>query len=148
MENEELIELLRFKFKSNIEKVFIRHKNRVLIQIKKEVLTKIAAFLYKDQGLRFIIASAMISDNKFEIIYHFSNDKSGLVLNIQVFLPYQKPEIESLVPLFVAADWIEREMHELFGIRFLNHPNLAPLLSQGNWVPNAFPYSKDKKLKA
>ncbi|MDP2423258.1 MAG: NADH-quinone oxidoreductase subunit C [Bacteroidales bacterium] len=148
MENEELIELLQFKFKINIEKVFIQYKNRVLMQIRQEKLMKIATYLYKDQGLRFIIASAMASDDKFEIIYHFSNDKTGLIVNLQVFLPREKPEIESLVPLFVAADWIEREMHELFGIRFLNHPNLVPLLSQGNWEPNAFPYAKNQKPKA
>jgi NADH-quinone oxidoreductase subunit C len=142
MDNQELIELLKFKFKTDIQNVYIRYKNRVMMQVKHEVLKKVATYLYKDQGLRFIIASAMDNGDKFEIVYHFSKDDTGLMLNLQVFLPKEKPVIESLVPLFVAADWIEREMHELFGIRFLNHPNLVPLISDGNWEDKAFPYAK------
>jgi len=142
MDNQELIELLKFKFKNDIQNVYIRYKNRVMMQVKREVLKKAATYLYKEQGLRFIIATAMDNGDKFEIIYHFSKDDTGLMLNLQVFLSKEKPEIESLVPLFVAADWIEREMHELFGIRFLNHPNLVPLISDGNWEDKAFPYAK------
>ena len=142
MDNQELIELLKFKFKNDIQNVYIRYKNRVMMQVKREALKKAATYLYKEQGLRFIIATAMDSGDKFEIVYHFSKDDTGLMLNLQVFLSKEKPEIESLVPLFVAADWIEREMHELFGIRFLNHPNLVPLISDGNWQKETFPYAK------
>lgn len=146
MDNQELIELLKFKFKTDIQNVYIRFKNRVTLMVKREVMKKIATYLYKEQGLRFIIASAMDNGDRFEIVYHFSKDDTGLMLNLQVFLSKEKPEIESLVPLFVAADWIEREMHELFGINFLNHPNLVPLISDGNWKDKAFPYAK-KTLK-
>ncbi|MBE0661274.1 MAG: NADH-quinone oxidoreductase subunit C [Bacteroidales bacterium] len=142
MDNQELIELLKFKFKNDIQQVYIRFKNRVTLQVKKEGLPKLATYLFKEHRARFIIASAMDNSDKFEIVYHFSKDDSGLMLNLKVFLPKEKPEIESLVPLFVAADWIEREMHELFGIKFLNHPNLVPLISNGNWEDKAFPYAK------
>jgi NADH-quinone oxidoreductase subunit C len=147
MDNQELIELLKFKFKNDIQNVYIRYKNRVVMQVKREVLKKVATYLYNEQGLRFIIATAMDNGDKFEIVYHFSKDDTGLMLNLQVFLSKEKPEIESLVPLFVAADWIEREMHELFGIRFLNHPNLVPLISDGNWKTDSFPYAKKKLTK-
>jgi NADH-quinone oxidoreductase subunit C len=142
MDNQELIELLKFKFKNDIQHVYIRFRNRVTLQVKREALPKLATYLFKEHKARFIIATAMDSGDKFEIVYHFSYDPTGLMLNLQVFLSKEKPEIESLVPLFVAADWIEREMHELFGINFLNHPNLVPLISDGNWEDKAFPYAK------
>ncbi len=141
MESQELVELMKFKFKSDIVRTHVRFKNRIHAEVKREVLFALASWLFKDNGLRFIIASASDLGHCFEIFYHFSHDKTGLVLNLQVFLPYDKPETESLVPLFVAADWIEREMHELFGIRFKNHPHLAPLLSNGNWKSDNFPYA-------
>jgi NADH:ubiquinone oxidoreductase subunit C len=59
-----------------------------------------------------------------------------------VSLDRKKPEIESLANLINAANWIEREIHELFGIKFINHPNLTKLISDGNWKEDDFPYAK------
>ena len=72
-------------------------------------------------------------------------DKSGLILNLHVILDSKKPEVESLSNMFEATNWIEREMHELFGIDFLNHPNLDQLLSEGNWAKGVYPYRKTFK---
>jgi len=80
------------------------------------------------------------SKKGFEIYYHFSKDEIGFILNVHVILPEDKPEIESLANNFVAANWIEREMHELFGINFLNHPNPDKLISEGNWAEGVYPY--------
>jgi len=63
-------------------------------------------------------------------------------MNLHVILPAEKPEIESLTGSFEGANWIEREMHEILGINFLNHPNLEKLISQGNWAEGVYPYRK------
>lgn len=145
METNEFIELMKFKFKLNVLRVYIRYKNRVLIDLEKDFLFKAAAFLYKELNFRFIIATGLDNGKAFEIIYHFSNDKTGLIANIRVQVPRQKPRIESLVPLFVAADWIEREMHELLGITFINHPELKSLFSDGNWKEGDYPLQKPER---
>jgi len=142
MDNSELIEQIKSGFSAEIEQVLIRRTNRIQIQVRPGKITELAEWLYRELGFRFIIASASDLGDKFEIVYHFSYDKTGLVLNLRVLLPHEKPEIKSLAPLIVAADWIEREMHELFGIRFLNHPHLTPLFSDGNWGADTFPYAK------
>ena len=105
----------------------------------------VATHLYKNMGLRFIIATALHTRKGFEILYHFSLDSTGLILNIRVILPHNQPEIESLSNLFNASNWIEREMHELFGIDFKNHPNQEKLISEGNWAEGVYPYRKDFK---
>ncbi len=143
--NQEIIEFLKFKFKTDILKVLIRFKNRIMVQVRPKILLDVASYLFKEKGFRYVIASAMDTGENYEIIYHFSNDATGLLLNIQVEISYDKPEIESMVPLFVAADWIEREIHELFGIKFNNHPDLKPLLSEGNWGKDEYPMRKEKK---
>lgn len=145
MENQELIELMKFKFKTDIEKVFVKYKNRVQIQIRKDLILKLAEWLFRSQGLRFIIATASDLGEKYEIVYHFSYDPTGLIINVQTFIPKEKPQVDSLVPLTTAADWIEREMHELFGIEFRNHPHLVPLLSEGNWKKEDYPFKKKPK---
>ena len=142
MDTQEFIDFMKFKFKHNVQRAFLRYKNRVLIDLEKDALFKVATVLYKEQHFRFIIATGLDKVKEFEITYHFSNDKTGLLANIRVNIPKKKPEVESLTPLFVAADWIEREIHELLGINFKNHPNMRSLLSDGNWGPGEYPYRK------
>jgi NADH:ubiquinone oxidoreductase subunit C len=78
-------------------------------------------------------------------IYHFSFDAEGLILSLHVILDNRNPHIESLSNMFSASNWIEREMHELFGIDFLHHPNQEKLLSEGNWAEGVYPYRKEFK---
>ena len=132
------------KFGTCVESVEVKSPLRATISIKPDKLVKISEFLYHQLKLRFIIASAFETKQGFEILYHFSNDNSGLILNIHVILSKKKPEIQSLTGVFEASNWIEREMHELFGIDFLNHPNLEKLISEGNWAEGVYPYRKSK----
>lgn len=145
MENDLIIEKLKEKFKDNIKDIIVKSHKRIIVTINPESLLKIAAYLFKDAGYRFVIASALHTKRGFEIHYHFSYDSIGLLLNLHVILSADKPEIESLSNMFNASNWIEREMHELFGINFLNHPNLEKLISEGNWAEGVYPYRKDFK---
>ena len=118
---------------------------RISLTIEPDALVQISGHLFKTLGFRFIIASALHTKRGFEIFYHFSLDHSGLILNLLVILDGDKPEVESLSNMFEASNWIEREMHELFGIDFVNHPNLDQLLSEGNWAKGVYPYRKTFK---
>jgi NADH:ubiquinone oxidoreductase subunit C len=139
------IESLKKDFKSEILEVVQRNAKRIIVTIKPESILKIAGFLYKDAGFRFIIASAIHTRKGFEIQYHFSKDEAGLILNLHVVLDSGNPQVESLSNMFNASNWIEREMHELFGINFLDHPNQDKLISEGNWAEGVYPYRKDFK---
>lgn len=145
MENDTIIEKLKEEFKSGILEVSEKNQKRATVTIKPNSLLNMAVYLYKDAGFRFIIASALHTRKGFEIHYHFSKDSTGLILNLHVILDRDKPEIESLSNMFNASNWIEREMHELFGINFLNHPNQDKLISEGNWAEGVYPYRKDFK---
>jgi Ni,Fe-hydrogenase III component G len=139
------IEELKKDFDSDILEVAEKNPRRIIITIKPEAILNIAGFLYRDAGFRFIIASAIHTKRGFEIHYHFSKDESGLILNLHVILDRENPQVESLSNMFNASNWIEREMHELFGINFLNHPNQDKLISEGNWAEGVYPYRKDFK---
>jgi Ni,Fe-hydrogenase III component G len=142
METELIIEKFKLNFSPNILEVIIKNNKRLVITIKPDTIVKVASYLYKTEGFRFIIASALHTKRGFEIHYHFSKDDSGLILNIHVILDSNNPEIESLSNMFNASNWIEREIHELFGINFLNHPNQEKLISEGNWAEGVYPMRK------
>ena len=145
MENDPIIEKLKEEFKPDIIEVTVKNQKRVTITIRPVAILNVAGYLYKSAGFRFIIASAVHTRRGFEIHYHFSRDSAGLILNLHVILDRNNPEIESLSNMFNATNWIEREMHELFGINFLNHPNQDKLISEGNWAEGVYPYRKDFK---
>lgn len=147
MDNLELFELLKFNFKDDLITLSTDRPNRTVAEITPAILFRAAGYLFNEHGLRFIITSAMDVNGRFEILYHFSKDDTGMIITLKVSVPYDNPEVDSLVPLFVAADWIEREVHELFGIRFSGHPNLKPLISDGNWEKDYFPYKKQPDNK-
>jgi len=145
MDKELIIEKFKTKFQPDILEITEKNQRRIVITINPDSLTRIAEWLYKEEGFRFIIASALHTKKGFEIHYHFSKDEIGLILNIHVVLNKDKPEVESLSNMFNASNWIEREMHELFGINFLNHPNQEKLISEGNWAEGVYPYRKEFK---
>lgn len=140
-----ILQELQTSFTKEILDATARNERRVTLRIDPAALLPLSEHLFKELGFRFIIASALHTKRGFEIYYHFSYDKTGLVLNLHVILDQDKPEIDSLSNMFEATNWIEREMHELFGIDFINHPNLEQLLSEGNWATGEYPYRKKFK---
>lgn len=145
METDLVIEKFRETFKAEVIDIVKKSPKRTTVSVKPDSILKVAEYLYKGAGFRFIIASALHTKRGFEIYYHFSMDISGLILNIHVILDSDNPRIESLSNMFNASNWIEREMHELFGINFLNHPNQEKLISEGNWAEGVYPYRKEFK---
>lgn len=131
------------KFRPAINEILNANQRRITVSVDPLAMRDIAEYLYRTEGYRFIIASALHTRRGFEIYYHFSMDTTGLILNIHVILDSNKPEIESLSNLFNASNWIEREMHELFGINFLNHPDQDKLISEGNWAEGIYPMRND-----
>jgi NADH:ubiquinone oxidoreductase subunit C len=145
METESIIEKFKENFSSEILEIVTKNQKRIIITMKPDSIINVAGYLYKTAGFRFIIASALHTKRGFEIHYHFSKDEIGLILNIHVILSSDNPRIKSLSNMFSASNWIEREMHELFGIDFLNHPNQEKLISEGNWAEGVYPFRKEFK---
>jgi NADH-quinone oxidoreductase subunit C len=145
MNTELIIENFMEKFKSDILEVSVKNQKRIIITIMPDAIINVADFLYRKEEFRFIIATALHTKKGFEIHYHFSKDSIGLILNIHVILDKDNPQIESLSNIFNASNWIEREMHELLGINFLNHPNQEKLISEGNWAEGVYPLRKEFK---
>ncbi|HUX94750.1 MAG TPA: NADH-quinone oxidoreductase subunit C [Bacteroidales bacterium] len=140
-----LPEILKLNFNSDIQRIIVQQRKRLVINIRKEALLEIANYFLDELSYRFIITTAMLSDKGLVIIYHFSDDRNGYIINLLTELDESKPEIESLANLINAANWIEREIHELFGIKFTNHPNLTKLISDGNWKDNEYPYARKRE---
>jgi NADH-quinone oxidoreductase subunit C len=62
-------------------------------------------------------------------------------LRMEVLLQEDDPEVDSVTPLWAGADWLEREVWDMFGIRFRGHPNLKRILMYDEFVGH--PLRKD-----
>jgi len=113
---------------------------RVYFSVKKEDILKTVRFLFRELGLRFSIASGVDTPQAIEILYHFCDDVAGTVYSVRVLIEDKKsPEIDAITPLFPGAEWIEREMWEMLGIKFIGHPNLKRLLLAEDWPEEKYP---------
>jgi len=128
--------------------VFKHNERRLYITLPKEQIYDVTLFLHKEKGLRLSIATGIDTREGFEILYHFSYDKVGTYFTIKVLIPKENPKIKSIAPIYIAANWIEREMHELLGIDFDGHPNLKPLLTSDDWPEDKYPLRRDYESHA
>ncbi|MHC4913273.1 MAG: NADH-quinone oxidoreductase subunit C [Planctomycetota bacterium] len=120
--------------------------DRINLLCEAENSYAVNKFLFEDAGCRFVIVTGFEADDCFEVMYHFSYDQVGWVITVKAFIrDCEKPVIESITPLLPAAEWIEREIHDILGIDFKNHPNLKRLILADDWPEGVYPLRKEVK---
>ena len=84
-------------------------------------------------------------DARFEVVYQLHSPNLRQWLRVHVALDQQAPTIDSVVALWPAANWLEREVFDLFGIRFRGHPDLRRILLEADY--EGAPLRKDHPLR-
>ena len=69
-----------------------------------------------------------MADGQMEVVYDYFHFASPLHVVVRTRVPRDNPELPTISTVYPGANWHERETHDFFGIRFLGHPNLTPLL--------------------
>lgn len=75
------------------------------------------------------------------MVYHITSTQHRHTIVVKSKLDHKHPEIESVAHIWRTADFHEREVFDLFGITFLNHPDLRRILLTDDWV--GYPLRKD-----
>jgi Ni,Fe-hydrogenase III component G len=118
--------------------------NRVYLPCEAQHVYEVCRFLFDELRWRFVISTGVDAEDCFEVLHHFSDDASGTVVTVKAFVrDREAPELDSITPLIPAAEWIEREMHDLLGISFRNHPNLQRLILEDDWPEGVYPLRKE-----
>lgn len=102
----------------------------------KEINLKVLQFLYDDQELEFTFLTDLCgvhypdrAGEELCVVYHIHNLKKNIRLRYKIYTPSAKPDVFSASALFEAANWMERETYDFFGVNFLGHPNLKRILN-------------------
>jgi NADH-quinone oxidoreductase subunit C len=127
-----------------------------LAVVRPEFLTKVMAFLRDDPRLLFnLLVDVTAVDHlgrkpRFDVVYHLLSIPFKRRLRIKVRVEDGEPTVDSLTPLWGNANWLEREVWDMYGIHFTGHPDLRRILLyeefQGHPLRKDYPIRKRQPL--
>ncbi|MRJ02035.1 MAG: NADH-quinone oxidoreductase subunit C [Epsilonproteobacteria bacterium] len=140
-------DLLSLKRKFSIEKAYIQRGQMVVI-INPEDNKEVLRHLKEERGYDVLSEMSAIDylerDGTFEIFYQLLSLERSQRVRVKCRIK-EGEAIESVEPIFRSADWSEREMFDMFGIKVNNHPNLKRILMPDDWV--GYPLRKSYPLQ-
>ena len=102
----------------------------------RELNLKVLNFLYDDEELKFRFMTDLcavhypdIKGKELAVVYHLHNLVDNCRIRFKVFAPVEQPDVYTATGLFSAANWMERETYDFFGVNFVGHPNLKRILN-------------------
>jgi NADH-quinone oxidoreductase subunit C len=139
---EEKLKLIKEKFP---DAALIEGKNWTEVTIKSDHIVSFCKFIREDEQMQFNYLFNMTAVDWKEFltcIYHLENTDNGDCIIIKTVInDKENPLVDSLSSIWPSAEFYEREVYDLFGIRFNNHPDLRRIFLEEDWV--GFPLRKD-----
>jgi NADH-quinone oxidoreductase subunit C len=150
MEPMEIAHALETEFANDVLEVKA-FRDQVTVTVNREEIGSICRWLREDPKIEMDYLSDLCAvdcpknELRFEVVYNLYSLSHRHRIRIKARLPEDELAVDSVVSIWKAADWFEREAFDLFGIDFRNHPDLRRLLLPDNW--RGYPLRKDYPLK-
>ncbi|HVP50644.1 MAG TPA: NADH-quinone oxidoreductase subunit C [Terriglobales bacterium] len=122
-------------------------RDELTIVLKRGAIREACAILRDDGGLQFNFLADVTcvdwypNEPRFEVVYHLLSIPRHERLRLKVRLSGDDPSLESVTPVWPSANFFEREVYDLFGVRFAGHPNLRRIMMPEDW--EGHPLRKD-----
>jgi NADH-quinone oxidoreductase subunit C len=149
--NELVAEKLKNQFSEAILSVETPY-DFLTIEVVESKLHEIIDWVKVDQELQISFLTNLggvhYPDDKgreFAVVYHLHSLVNNFRLRLKVYIPSENPEIDSIVDIYVGANWMERETYDFYGIIFKGHPNLTRILNEDSM--DYFPMRKEYRLE-
>jgi NADH-quinone oxidoreductase subunit C len=143
---------LQQAFGADVERISVVWGETTVI-VSRARVHEIIAWLWADPGQRYDYLSDVTAvefrdlDQPIEVVWHLRSLPYRRFLRLKVLLPTGSPlEVSSVVDIYKGADWMERECYDMFGIRFVGHPDLRRILMWEQYK-EGYPLRKDFPLR-
>ena len=149
----ELQELIIQKLQKNFPDSFISsnvYMGDLSVKVDKKGIVKICTFLKEDSELLFVLCEDVTAidwskrKNRFTVVYHIFSLKHNFRLRIKADVDESDCTIDTISSVWKTANWEEREVYDMFGISFNNHPDLRRMYMPEDF--DHYPLRKDFPL--
>ena len=107
-----------------------------MFEVKPDDLLSVTRRLRDDLQLKFDFLcnlGGVDTGQRLEVVYSIASTTKHLRMDFKVVLDSANPSINTITPVWPAANWYERELYELYGFEVKNHPDMRPLLLPEDW---------------
>ena len=117
-----------------------------ILHVKGQDILKVLTEL-KDDGFNFLADLTAIDNltlggfERFAVSYHLLSHKTTERVTVKAYISEENPSLPSVESLWKTADWQEREVFDLYGIKFAGHPNLIRIMNPDDY--DGYPLRKD-----
>ena len=120
--------------------------------VPKDLNLKVLNYLFDSNDLKFRLLTDLCAvhypeqkGKELAIVYHLHNLEDNIRVRAKVFTDVNQPDIYTATGLFSAANWMERETYDFYGVNFIGHPNLKRILNVDEM--DYFPLRKEFPLE-
>jgi NADH-quinone oxidoreductase subunit C len=147
---------LQARFAGAVEEVRMPVEHPIdvpILYVRKESIIGVLSFLKTEQGFEYAFLADLTAidegpdapnGKRFEMVYNLFSLTTKSRIRVKVRLA-EGEEMATAIPVWQGADWAEREVWDMFGIKFTGHPDLRRILMDERW--EGFPLRKDYPLR-
>jgi NADH-quinone oxidoreductase subunit C len=136
--HRQVTDRLAEKFPNKFIEVY-QSSGDTFVQVEADAIVDICSFLKNECNFVYLgdvfAADRFTSENRFEVFYNMVSLKDQIRLFLKVLLEEDNPVIESVSDVWKSANWSEREVFDMFGIKFTGHPDFRRI-----FMPQDFDY--------
>lgn len=124
---QKIIDDLAAQFSGKVIDVY-QSSGDTFVRVEPDAIVDLCTYLKEEQHFIYLTdvfgADRFTPEDRFEVIYNLISLRDRIRLFIKVWLPEENPEVNSVTGVWKTANWLEREVYDMFGIRFKGHPDM------------------------
>jgi len=148
--NELIIQKLRSRFDDDIVEVS-SFRDDATVGIRASAVLPVCRFLRDDEELRFNFLMDLTCvdyperEDRFMVVYNLYSLQYNRRIRLTVRVGGDHPAVDSVISVWKSANWLEREVYDLMGVHFREHPDLRRIVLPDDW--EGHPLRKDYPLR-
>jgi NADH-quinone oxidoreductase subunit C len=135
---QEVVDTISSDFSDVFEEVY-QSTGDTFLRIVPEANVEICKYLKEEHHFIYLSdifgTDRFTSEDRFEVVYNLVSLRDKERLFLKTWLPEENPEIQSVTSVWQAANWCERQVYDMLGVTFTNHPDMRRI-----YMPEDFEY--------
>ncbi len=146
---DKIINTIKLKFEDQVLHTETLY-DFLTITLRADKVIGIIRYLYDHPDMKFQYLTTLCGVHypelqQIAIMYQLHNLYNNMRLRLKIYLPESNPTVPTLTTVFQAANWMERETYDFYGVLFEGHPNLKRILNVDEMI--IFPMRKEYPLE-